>query len=231
MINHLAAICRFSFPNHNFFPVLSLRGRLGASIGVCFFVILKNYFQYFCPVLSILIYFRVFPADGEECSIFLTFSTFPKNADFFFWAIMEQDTTGIICFIKGFFDGCTSWWSQRCLRCYCSSSYLVLLWLCHKSRIIVWRASLLWRSAPSLLYCVLQRCIHENHANHVRQLQFRKQTTAPAYRKTKIVLNSKIIRIVRKAKQNIVMCRFSPGLEKCQICMLWGLVEALNYKD
>lgn len=104
MINHLVAICRFSFPNHNFFPVLSLGGQLGASTGVSFFVILKSYFQYFCPVLSILIYFRVFPADGEECSTFLTFSIFPKNADFFFWAMMEQDTTGIIGFIGGFFD-------------------------------------------------------------------------------------------------------------------------------
>lgn len=104
MINHLVAICRFSFPNHNFFPVLNLKGRLGASTGVSFFVILKSYFQYFCPVLSILIYFRVFPVDGDECSIFLTFSTFPKNADFFFWAMMEQDTTGIICFMGSFSD-------------------------------------------------------------------------------------------------------------------------------
>lgn len=231
MINHLAAICRFIFPNHNFFPVLSLGGWLWASIGVCFFVILKNYFQYFCPVLSILIYFRVFPADGEECSIFLTFSTFPKNADFFFWAVMEQDTTGIIYFIRGFFDGCTFWWSQRSPRCHCSSSYLVLLWLYCKSRSVVWRASLLWRSTPDLLYCLLQLCIHENDANHVWQLQFRKQTTAPAYRKSKIVLSSKIIRIAKKAKQNNVICSFSPGLEECEICMLWGLVEALNYED
>lgn len=142
MINHLAAICRFSFPNHNFFPVLSLGGRLGASTGVCFFVILKDYFQYFCPVLSILIYFRVFPADGEECSIFLTFSTFPRNV-ILGGAIMKQYAPGIICFIRGFFDGCTSWSSQGTLRCQCLSSYLVLLWLCRKFRNIVWRASLL----------------------------------------------------------------------------------------
>lgn len=138
MINHLAAICRYNLPNYNFFPGLSLAGWLGASIGICFFVILKNYFQYFCPVLSILIYFRVFPEDEEECSIFLTFSTFLKNADFFFWAIMEQDTTGIVCFIIGFFGGCTSWWSQRSLRCHYSSSYLVLFQLCHKRKSVVW---------------------------------------------------------------------------------------------
>lgn len=113
MISHLAAICRFRFPNRNFFPVLSLGRWPGASTGVCLSVIFKNYFQYFCPILSTLVYFRVFPADGEECSIFLTFSTFPKNADFFFFfrAIMEQDTTGIICFKRIFFHGCTSWWS------------------------------------------------------------------------------------------------------------------------
>lgn len=112
MISHLAAICRFSFPNRNFFPVLSLGGWPGASIGICLYVIFKNYFQYFCPVLSTLVYFTVFPADGEECLIFLTFSTFPKNADFFFFlrAIMKQDTTGIICFKRGFIHGCTSWW-------------------------------------------------------------------------------------------------------------------------
>lgn len=129
-------------------------------------------------------------------------------------------------FQKGFH----SWlhFLMRSLRCHCSSCF-VLLWLWHKSRSMVCTVNLLQRSAPGLLPCFVQICIH---ANCGWQLQLRRETAASDYRKSKIELNSKI-RIVKKVKKphcNII-CSFSSVLEECHICILWNLVEALSYND